>query len=46
LRIWHCNLSADLTKTHPYRPFFGDFAHWALTLNFYLTSSDTVLLNS
>jgi len=29
LTIWHCNLSAELTKTH--RLFFGDFAHWAYT---------------
>jgi len=24
LTIWHCNLS----KTHSFRLFFGDFAHW------------------
>jgi len=28
LTIWHCILSAGLTKTHSFRPFFGNFAHW------------------
>jgi len=27
LTIWHCVLSAELTKTHYYRLFFGHFAH-------------------
>jgi len=26
--IWHCILSAELTKPHSFRRFFGDFAHW------------------
>jgi len=25
LTIWHCNLSAELIKTHFFRLFFGDF---------------------
>jgi len=25
---WHCILSAESTKTHFFRLFFGDFAHW------------------
>jgi len=28
LTIWHCILSAELTKTHFFGLFFGDFAHW------------------
>jgi len=28
LTIGHCILSAELTKTHSLRLFFGDFAHW------------------
>jgi len=28
LTIWHCNLSTELAKTHSFRLFFGDFAHW------------------
>jgi len=29
LTIWHCNLSAELTKNaHLSTGFFGDFAHW------------------
>jgi len=28
--VWHCILSAELTKTHSFR-FFGDFAHWVET---------------
>jgi len=27
LTIWHCILSAELTRTHSYRLFFGDFAN-------------------
>jgi len=34
LTIWHCKLSAELTKTHSFRLlFFGDFAHWVKTLH-------------
>jgi len=29
LTIWHGILSAELTKTHPFRLLFGDFAHWS-----------------
>jgi len=28
LTIWHCILIAELTKTHFFRLFFGDFAYW------------------
>jgi len=28
LTIWHSILSAELTNTHSFRLFFGDFAHW------------------
>jgi len=28
LTIWHCILNAELTKTHSFRPFFGDFVDW------------------
>jgi len=28
LTIWHCILSAELTKNASYDCFFGDFAHW------------------
>jgi len=28
LTTWHCLLSAELTKTHSFRLFFGDFAYW------------------
>jgi len=28
LITWHCILSAELVKTHSFRLFFGDFAHW------------------
>jgi len=31
LTTWHCVLSAELTKTHSSRLFFGDFAHWGKT---------------
>jgi len=27
LTIWHCILSAEITKTHSFRLLFGDFAH-------------------
>jgi len=32
LTIWHCILSYELTKTHSYRPGFGDFAYWVVAL--------------
>jgi len=33
LAIWHCILSAELTKTHYLRLFFfGDFAHWEVMM--------------
>jgi len=28
LTMWHCILSAELTKMHCFRLFFGDFVHW------------------
>jgi len=28
LTTWHCILSAELTKRHSFRLFFGDFFHW------------------
>jgi len=31
LTTWHCILSAELTKTHSFRLFFSDFAHWDST---------------
>jgi len=27
--MWHCILSAELTRTHSFRMFFENFAHWA-----------------
>jgi len=33
ITIWHCILSAELTKTHSC--FFGDFAHWVIKLYSY-----------
>jgi len=26
LTIWHCILNAEVTKTHSFRLFFGDFS--------------------
>jgi len=34
LTIWHCILSAELTKMHSSRLFFGDFARWEARLEF------------
>jgi len=31
LTIWHCILNVELIKTHSFRLFFGDFAHWVVT---------------
>jgi len=31
--ILHCILSAELTKTHSFRLFFVDFAHWDVLFN-------------
>jgi len=28
--LWHCILSVELTETHSFRLFFGDFAHWVI----------------
>jgi len=30
LTTWHCILNAELPKTHSFRPFVGDFAHWVV----------------
>jgi len=30
LTIWVLYLSAELTKTHSFRQFLGDFAHWVI----------------
>jgi len=37
LTVWHCIMSAELTKTHSFRLFFCDFAYWAYTLQTNLT---------
>jgi len=43
LTKWHCILSAEITKTHSYRLFFGDFAHWVYTKNIFTYMKYTFL---
>jgi len=42
LTILHCNFSAELTKTHSFILFFGDFAHWVVTIKLSGTISRNV----
>jgi len=34
--VFLCILSAELTKTHSFRLFSGDFSHWVETNQFFL----------
>jgi len=40
LTIWRFTLSAELTKTHSFRMFFWQFAHWGRDIDIYLNLTD------
>jgi len=46
LIVWHCILSAELTKTHSFRLFFGDFAHWVTENKFHFMTLNLITMET